>query len=256
MTMAPASLRTVNELAAIRTLLREAHALGARFRRSSALVEIDGLGRLPPLLQAELQTYADNGWLWVYLDGEEQDVPALELGDQLGVNVVLVETGLQARESVRTLIWDIQRHGGTLGIDIETAPQPGRGERPWAVINVDGTFSANQPEVTDRSALDPHLADICTLQLYAGIAPASSSAKRHCRWYCSRTGCAVSISSRTMPVSRSSFCSTIAGTISRPGIELLAGSISILWTSPQPRSPKGWAARMGSPSACCVARKA
>ena len=129
MSLAPTALKTVKELATIRLLLREAHALGVRFRRSGALVEIDGLSRLPPLLQAKVQPYVESGWLWIYLDGEEQDLPALELGDQLGVDIVLVETRVQARAAVRTLIMDIERHGGTLGADIETAPQSIFGKR-------------------------------------------------------------------------------------------------------------------------------
>jgi DNA polymerase-1 len=64
-------------------------------------------------------------------------------------------------------------HGGTLGIDIETAPRPGQGTpRPFVQLNVDGTLSEHQPEWKERAGLDPHRADIATLQLYAGGASA------------------------------------------------------------------------------------
>jgi DNA polymerase I-like protein with 3'-5' exonuclease and polymerase domains len=56
-----------------------------------------------------------------------------------------------------------------LGLDIETSPRPGQGApRPAIAFNTDGTVSEIQPKWQSDAGLDPHRADIASLQLYAG----------------------------------------------------------------------------------------
>ena len=158
------------DLLAIRPLVREAAALGAKFRLAGAAVEIGGYDKLPGALRDELARYQQNQLLFVYLGGEETDQPAIELGEQLGVLVMLIEERWEARLAVRFLLEDLQKYGGHLGIDIETAPRQEFRHRPWICINADGTPSAVQPKYHEEHAagLRPHLSQICTLQLYAG----------------------------------------------------------------------------------------
>jgi len=162
------ALSPYRDLTALRSVLGEASALGARFRLSGAGVVIGGLDKLPALLQEEIRRADHGGLLWKYLGGEELDNPALDFLDQLGVEALLIETKEQARQAVRSLVRDTKKHGGTVGLDIETALLPGLGERPWLNINKDGTLSAEQPSVEDKNGLNPHHARIATLQIYAG----------------------------------------------------------------------------------------
>jgi DNA polymerase-1 len=73
-----------------------------------------------------------------------------------------VAAALEALES------DARAHGDIIAVDLETAPRPGHGPpRPALRINKDGALAAIQPAFTDRTALDPHRAEIRLLQLYA-----------------------------------------------------------------------------------------
>lgn len=123
-------------------------------------------------MREELAGYAANGLLFTYLGGEEQEGAALELAEQLGVHVLLIETRGEARFAVRDLLADLARHGGVLGVDIETAPQPAFRDRPWIQLNGDGSPRAQQPREAakslEKTAVRPRLAEVCTLQLYAG----------------------------------------------------------------------------------------
>ena len=156
------------ELFALKGLVREAAALGARFRLSGADVEIDGLNDLPDPLQDALLPHAASGMLWSYFDGDTLDDPALDLAEHLGVEMVLVETRTGCREAIRTLLANIKEHGDIIGLDIETSPYAKHDRRPWAKLTKDGSLAAKQPQTKDGAGLDPYRAAICTLQLYAG----------------------------------------------------------------------------------------
>jgi DNA polymerase I-like protein with 3'-5' exonuclease and polymerase domains len=157
----------LQELKLLKRLVREVAKLGVRFRIAGADVEIDKFDQLPGFLQEALNQ--QSGLLRSYLAADDADIEALRFADELGVTPVLVETAAAARDAIRQLIRDLMQNGDTLGFDIETGPQNGMGQpRPWVSINVDGALSARQPEVTDRTALDPHQSDIQLLQLYAG----------------------------------------------------------------------------------------
>jgi DNA polymerase-1 len=170
--MNTAVLPEYRDLLALRPLVREATALGARFRLSGAAVEIAGGANLPLTLRQELARYEESGLLCIYLDTKGAEQAALDLGEQLGVYALLIEERYEARIAVRDLMEDMQRHGGHLGVDIETAALPEYDNRPWITLNKDGTPSARQPTEEDEdaipAALYPHLAAIGTLQLYAG----------------------------------------------------------------------------------------
>jgi DNA polymerase-1 len=162
------ALQPYRDLLAIKNLLREVSALGARFRISGFAVEVDRGKELPEPLREGLRRYAGNGLLYTYLGGEEQDLPALDLADHLGIQNVLVETRSELRAAVRAILADIKQNGDAVGLDIETAPRAGQAERPWLHLNVDGSLPARQRVNRDRTGLDPYRSDIQTLQLYAG----------------------------------------------------------------------------------------
>jgi DNA polymerase I len=168
MTATVVALQPYRELLEIKNLLREASALGARFRISGFRVEVDRGAALPEPLRQSLRHHAESGLLCAYLGGEEQDLPALELSDQIGAESVLVETRCGLRTAVRALLTDIRQHGDMIGLDIETAPRPGQADRPWIRLNSDGSLAAVQPVTQDRTGLDPHCSNIQTVQLYAG----------------------------------------------------------------------------------------
>jgi DNA polymerase-1 len=162
-------------LSVLRTIMREAIALGARFRLTGGDVDVENLDRLPSTLGRRLLDYRTAGWLYPYLGGEELDKPAIELGTKLRVRVALVEDGLSARAAIRALIHDCHTFNGTIGLDVETAAKPGRGPpRQTVRLTAEGIVAEQQPAATgpggkpDRTLLDPHLADIACLQLYAG----------------------------------------------------------------------------------------
>jgi DNA polymerase I-like protein with 3'-5' exonuclease and polymerase domains len=157
------------QLLALRRLLAEAQALGARFRLCGADVAMDGADGLPEKLRAALHSHADSGLLWSYLGGDADEDGALDLLDLLNVEAVLVETRNQGRAAVRQLLRDLQQHGPPLGLDIETALRPGyRADSLWVRLNKDGGRAIMQPVSNDRSALSPHTATIATMQLHAG----------------------------------------------------------------------------------------
>jgi DNA polymerase-1 len=153
----------------LKRALKQAIALGARFRHCGADVEVDKLDDLPATLRDTLTQFAEQGLLRSYLGGDVPDDDALDLLDQLDVEAGLVETREELRTAVRTLELDKRNNTGAVAIDIETTPQPGHGApRPFIHINVDGALSSLQPEPKDRTGLDPQRARIATLQLYAG----------------------------------------------------------------------------------------
>lgn len=149
----------------LREAMAEVVALGVRFRISGAAVLIDG--DLPAELHQRLRIRPD--LLREYLGAGEAEREALRFAQQLGVDIRLVADQAAATEALAILECDLVAHGGTLGLDIETAPQPGQGEpRPSVHLNRDGGLSAVQPTIQDRTALDPHRAEIRTLQVYGG----------------------------------------------------------------------------------------
>jgi DNA polymerase-1 len=153
----------------LKRALKEAIALGARFRIAGADVECDGLDALPETLRDTLTQFATQGLLRSYLGGDEADDAALDLLELLDVEAVLAESREDARAAVRAIEDDKLHNNGAVAIDIETTPQAGQGApRPYIHINVDGALSSIQPELKDRTGLDPQQARIATLQLYAG----------------------------------------------------------------------------------------
>lgn len=165
------ALQPYRELLAVKTALREASVLGARFRPSGNGVEIEKFDDLPATLQQSLRHHVESGLVYDYIGGEAAELPALDLADQLGVAAVLVETQAQAKDAIRGLLTDLKDHGGPLGLDIETSPRPEFIRRQWVRLNDDGTFAAIQPSPVhdlDKPGIDPHRSVISTLQLFAG----------------------------------------------------------------------------------------
>jgi 3'-5' exonuclease len=153
----------------LRHALREAVALGAKFRMSGAAICIEGITALPQRLREALQ--AHQNYLWDLIDNGADREP-VELLDNLSVEAVLVETRYEARQAVRQLIADLAKHGAPIGLDIETSPRPEYAQpRPCARFNANGCISDAQPPrkaYQDPAGTDPHRSDIALAQLYAG----------------------------------------------------------------------------------------
>jgi hypothetical protein len=144
----------------LRDAMREATALGCEFRIRGADVLIDGLAPIPePIEQARR-----SGLLFSWLGADDADAEALSFCQKLGVEPVLVTTREQAIAAVKAMTPTAH-----VGLDIETAAQPkyAKPRRPIA-INADGSLGAVQPTHSDPAGLDPHRAEIASLQLYAG----------------------------------------------------------------------------------------
>jgi hypothetical protein len=147
-----------------RQLVREASALGAKFRICGADVVVDGIDNLAQPLRAELQIYVTNGFIYDLIGGNDADAEATGFLQKLGVTAVLVADRAGAIAAVEEL-----SRAEWVGLDIETAPKREFADpRPAIAINADGSISATQKRASDGAGLDPHLAEIASLQLYAG----------------------------------------------------------------------------------------
>jgi hypothetical protein len=188
----------------LRHALREAVALGAKFRMSGAAVSIEGITALPQRLCEALR--AHQHYLWDLIDNGTDREP-IELLDNLGVEPVLAETRYQARQAVRQIITDLAEHGPPIGLDIETSPRPEYAQpRPCAKFNANGCISDAQPPrkaYQDPAGTDPHRSDIALAQLYAGASNASYSAATRYGCCCCHTGCGDNPWSRTISASSS-----------------------------------------------------
>jgi DNA polymerase I-like protein with 3'-5' exonuclease and polymerase domains len=97
--------------------------------------------------------------LWQYLGGVWTDLQALEFGEKLGAETVVVRDEAGVRAAAKAL-----DKAAYIGIDIETTAD----ERPPPIkINKDGSVAERQDK-PGPGALDPHRARIATLQLYGG----------------------------------------------------------------------------------------
>jgi DNA polymerase I-like protein with 3'-5' exonuclease and polymerase domains len=149
----------------LRRAVREAQALGVEFRICGDEVRIAGGERLPEELCAAL----DPDLLWAYFGADEDEDEAVDFIEKLGVEPVLVDDIAGASAAVEELE---ASNSPFIGIDIETSPKSEFAEpRPSIQINVDG--AVGRPKVLkDKNrrpaGLDPHRADVATLQLYAG----------------------------------------------------------------------------------------
>src|SRR6516164_8633393 len=123
-----------------RQLVREASALGAKFRICGADVVVDGIDNLAQPLRAELQIYVTNGFIYDLIGGNDADAEATGFLQKLGVTAVLVADRAGAIAAVEEL-----SRAEWVGLDIETAPKREFADpRPAIAINADGSISATQ----------------------------------------------------------------------------------------------------------------
>src|SRR6516162_547413 len=92
----------LREWSRVSKAVREASALGARFRIAGGTVAINGDGTLPPALRGELVELSNRGLLRAFLTGgDDPDIEAVAFADRLGIERVLVETRTDARRAIR-----------------------------------------------------------------------------------------------------------------------------------------------------------
>jgi DNA polymerase I-like protein with 3'-5' exonuclease and polymerase domains len=158
-------------------LLKIANKAGATFRLLGAQIRVtvprDEAFR--PVLAA---LKAEQPAVWRILGGAALDAPPLNLITKLGVEPVVPLTEAEARELIAEMEADSDAHtpeavkrsrGGLLGLDLETAANPGEEKRPPARLRLkDGLPAKSQPAFKGGAALDPHRSTIRLVQLYGG----------------------------------------------------------------------------------------
>jgi DNA polymerase I-like protein with 3'-5' exonuclease and polymerase domains len=157
----------------IEALLQQAVARGVQFGLQGRQVRVRGAGRLPAELRAQLEPRRDE--IWMHLGGAALDAPPLALLHQLTVELWCPATLDEAAAAFRQLEQDAAEHTADdrcVGLDLETAAQPGIESRPFTKLRRDGGLWKTQPSFTGTAALSPHTARIRLVQLYAGGARA------------------------------------------------------------------------------------
>jgi DNA polymerase I len=130
---------------------------GLRFRWSGATLEIDGLERLSD---------RDAVLFWTHEDAilERLAEPGGDGEELLEQLEVWAETARTYKDAAR-IIGELPN---SCGLDCETTPRPeNQVERPWLAITQKGERAKHQPEIKDRSGLDPHRARVRMLQVYS-----------------------------------------------------------------------------------------
>jgi DNA polymerase I-like protein with 3'-5' exonuclease and polymerase domains len=161
-------------------LLRFANLEGVRFRLAGHQVEVTAPRAPSPTLApvlAALKAHKEEVWATL-LGGDERDKASLALLTRLGVAVAVPNTVTEAEALFAEMEADADTHtpadirrvrGGLLGLDIETAANPGEGARPPVKLRLrDGKKAKNQPAFKSDAALNPHRATVRLVQLYGG----------------------------------------------------------------------------------------
>jgi DNA polymerase I-like protein with 3'-5' exonuclease and polymerase domains len=143
-----------------REAMRLSVAIGCKFWVNGADVDIDGISLIPEAIEKARQS----GYLYSWLGADDADREAITFCRQLDVEPVLVKAREQAIAAVKEM-----SGAAHLGADIETTPKRefAKPRRPIA-INGDGSLGAIQRKHHDKAGLDPHRAEIASLQLYGG----------------------------------------------------------------------------------------
>jgi DNA polymerase I-like protein with 3'-5' exonuclease and polymerase domains len=158
-------------------LLRRARRAGVAFRLAGSQLHVDAPEdeALRPVLAA---LKAQRAAVWDILGGSVLDTPSLELISKLGVEPVVPRTEDEAHQLIAEIEADSDAHtpdavkrmrGGLIGLDIETAANPGEEERPAARLRLkDGLPAKHQPALKSNAPLDPHRSSIRLVQFYSG----------------------------------------------------------------------------------------
>jgi DNA polymerase I len=140
----------------IGTLIAACCEAGLRFRWAGAILEVDGLERLPDRDRMLFHTH------------EEQILE--RLAEPGGDGAVLLDHLQVWTEAIRTredAAHAISEMPASCGLDVETCPRPEfRTPRPWITITKKGERARQQPEIKDKAGLDPHEARVRMIQVY------------------------------------------------------------------------------------------
>jgi hypothetical protein len=132
----------------IGTLISGCCEAGLRFQWRGAELIVDGLERLSDRDRALFQLHEDA----ILERLAEPSGDGTELLDRLGVWVEMVRTPEDAARVIAEL-------PASCGLDTETCPRPGhRVERPYLKITLRGERAKYQPQIKDKTGLDPHKA--------------------------------------------------------------------------------------------------
>jgi 3'-5' exonuclease len=159
-------------------LMRQACRLGASFRLRGEQVHVTAKHPSPALVSVLAALRGEKEAIWSLLGGAAIDVPSLKLLGLLGVEAVVPRTLEEAQALIAEIEADsdantpaavMQSRGGLLGLDIETAANPGEEERPAVRLRLrDGMPAKHQPSLKGKAALDSHRSTIRLVQLYGG----------------------------------------------------------------------------------------
>src|SRR5262249_16003887 len=148
---------------------------GVGFHVYGPHLTITGREGLPQPLAQRLDEFEQAGWLRTYFGCDRGEDSALEVIATLGVTPHLIETKRLLRRALQRRIIDQEVNGTEIGLDMETARKPEYQRLPPPVrFTAEGVICERQsvpkPRGTpkDTTLLDPHRAQIATLQLYAG----------------------------------------------------------------------------------------
>jgi DNA polymerase-1 len=166
-------------------LLRSAIDSGVRFRLSGAEIVAAGAHLADPAVMAALRGRRDE--LWRYLGGQALDQPSLDLMAMRfkHIRIVVPQSETEARHVIAQIEADAHAQSepyvrGRLGLDIETAADPGEEERQYVRLKRDGSIvqpspTARDPDRVQRkgnsastAGLDPYRSTVRLAQLYGG----------------------------------------------------------------------------------------
>jgi DNA polymerase-1 len=138
-------------------LLAGADEAGVRFRWAGADLRMDGLGRLPQADQVFLAQHLGEITARLMAPGDTEAVPLADLGIEA---IVLITDAEHARSTVRALPPQI-------GLDIETEAANGHAiQWPWLAVTQKGLRAVHQPQLKDKTALNPRRAQPRLVQVY------------------------------------------------------------------------------------------
>jgi DNA polymerase I len=138
------------------TTVNKARMLGVLFEVTGDKIQVTGGSRLSPDLRSELRDHKPE--LLAYLQSSGQIL------NEVGVRVVYATTENAASSAIRQVLSDANY--GPIGLDVETYVPPGMALPPELKLSRHGARLVKPKD--EKTALDPHRAEVRLLQIYGG----------------------------------------------------------------------------------------